>query len=154
MFKTIHLTIFLFFGITTKVYGDTGEWQIVLQGQLQEPGLDKLIEWVPEEVPRTVTFYFDTDSDGKYDIKIAYSLIEAYACDKQRNCVNRITDKGDHWLLPAPGINYYVVKKWIVYRYVDDKEWRGEHKTQQWIFEYPLHEDWDKHRFQKLWPDR
>ena len=65
MFKTILLTIFLFFGFTTKVYGDTGEWQIVLQGQLQEPGLDKLIEWVPEEVPRTVTFYFDTDSDGK-----------------------------------------------------------------------------------------
>ena len=64
MFKTILLTIFLFFGFTTKVYGDTGEWQIVLQGQLQEPGLDKLIEWVPEEVPRTVTFYFDTDSDG------------------------------------------------------------------------------------------
>ena len=110
------------------------------------------MEWGPEEVPRTVTFYFDTNGDGKYDIKIAYSLIEAFACDKQRNCVSKITDNGDHWLLPAPGINYYVIKKWIVYRYVDDKEWRGENKTQQWIFEYPLHEDWLKHRFEKLWP--
>ena len=109
MLKTFLLTIILLFATPANA-----DWYIVLENNLQEPGLDKLIEWVPEEVPRTVTFYFDTNGDGKYDIKIAYSLIEAFACDKQRNCVSKITDNGDHWLLPAPGINYYVIKKWIV----------------------------------------
>ena len=26
-------------------------------------------------------------------------------------------------------------------------------KTNEWIFEYPLHEDWFKYRFEPLWPD-
>ena len=147
MLKTILLTILLLFGFTIPA---SGGWQIVLQDELQEPKLDKLIDWVPEEVPRTVSFYFDTDSDGKFDIKIAYSLIEAFPCRK--NCVSRITDNGDHWLLPAPGINYYVIKKWIVYRYVDDEDWRGEYKTQQWIFKYPYNDDWLEHKFYPLWP--
>ena len=131
---------------------ETGGWQIVLQDELQEPTLDKLIDWVPEEVPRTVSFYFDIDEDGKFDLKIAYSLIEAFPCKK--NCVSRITDNGDHWLLPAPGINYYVIKKWIVYRYVDDEDWRGEYKTQQWIFRYPYNDDWLEHKFYPLWPEQ
>ena len=99
-----------------------GDWYII-----QEPTLDKLIEWVPEEVPRTVSFYFDTDGDGMFDLKIAYSLIEAFAC--KENCVRRIIDNGDHWILPAPGVNYYVIKKWIVYRYFGDEDWRGVEKT-------------------------
>ena len=119
MFKIILVTIFLLFGITTPAQGD---WYIV-----QEPTLDKLIEWVPEEVPRTVSFYFDTDGDGMFDLKIAYSLIEAFACNQ--NCVHRIIDNGDHWILPAPGGNYYVIKKWIVYRYFGDEDWRGIDKT-------------------------
>jgi hypothetical protein len=45
--------------------------------EFEEPSMDKLIEWIPEEVPRTVSFYFDTDGDGVYDIIIAYSLIES-----------------------------------------------------------------------------
>ena len=106
-----------------------GDWYIV-----QEPTLDKLIEWVPEEVPRTVSFYFDTDGDGMFDLKIAYSLIEAFAC--KENCVHRIIDNGDHWILPAPGVNYFVIKKWIVYRYFGDEDWRGVEKTNQWIFKY------------------
>ena len=106
-----------------------GDWYIV-----QEPTLDKLIEWVPEEVPRTVSFYFDTDGDGMFDLKIAYSLIEAFAC--KENCVRRIIDNGDHWILPAPGVNYFVIKKWIVYRYFGDEDWRGVDKTNQWIFKY------------------
>ena len=105
------------------------DWYII-----QEPTLDKLIEWVPEEVPRTVSFYFDTDGDGMFDLKIAYSLIEAFAC--KENCVRRIVDNGDHWILPAPGVNYYVIKKWIVYRYFGDEDWRGVEKTNQWIFKY------------------
>ena len=131
MFKIILLTIFLLFGVATPAQGD---WYIVLEDSLQEPTLDKLIEWVPEEVPRTVSFYFDTDGDGMFDLKIAYSLIEAYAC--KQNCVRRIVDNGDHWILPAPGVNYYVIKKWIVYRYFGDEDWRGVDKTNQWIFKY------------------
>ena len=125
MFKIILLTIFLLFGVATPAQGD---WYIVLEDSLQEPTLDKLIEWVPEEVPRTVSFYFDTDGDGMFDLKIAYSLIEAFAC--KQNCVHRIVDNGDHWILPAPGVNYYVIKKWIVYRYFGDESWRGINKTQ------------------------
>ena len=149
MLKTILLTTLLLFGFTTPALGG---WQIVLQDELQEPTLDKLIDWVPEEVPRTVSFYFDTDADGKFDIKIAYSLIEAYAC--KQNCVRGIIDNGDHWILPAPGVNYYVVKRWILYRYVDDEEWRSIDKTQKWIFEYPYNDDWLKHKFYPLWPEQ
>ncbi len=149
MLKTILLTTLLLFGFTTPALGG---WQIVLQDGLQEPTLDKLIDWVPEEVPRTVSFYFDTDADGNFDIKIAYSLIEAYAC--KHNCVRGIVDNGDHWILPAPGVNYYVVKRWILYRYVDDKDWRGLDKTQQWIFKYPYNDDWLKHKFYPLWPNQ
>ena len=119
MFKIILLTIFLVFGVATPAQGD---WYII-----QEPSLDKLIEWVPEEVPRTVSFYFDIDGDGMFDLKIAYSLIEAFAC--KENCVRRIIDNGDHWILPAPGVNYFVIKKWIVYRYFGDEDWRGVEKT-------------------------
>ena len=131
MFKIILLTVFLLFGVATPSQGD---WYIVLEDSLQEPTRDKLIEWVPEEVPRTVSFYFDTDGDGMFDLKIAYSLIEAFAC--KQNCVHRIVDNGDHWILPAPGVNYYVIKKWIVYRYVGDEDWRGINKTNQWIFKH------------------
>ena len=137
------------FGVATPAQGD---WYIVLEDSLQEPTLDKLIEWVPEEVPRTVSFYFDTDGDGMFDLKIAYSLIEAFAC--QQNCVRRIIDKGDHWILPAPGVNYYVVKKWIVYRYFGDEDWRGVEKTNQYIFENQYNKDWYKHEFKPTWPDR
>ena len=149
MLKTILLTTLLLFGFTTPA---SGGWQIVLQDGLQEPTLDKLIDWVPEEVPRTVSFYFDTDADGQFDIKIAYSLIEAYAC--KQNCVRGIVDNGDHWILPAPGVNYYVVKRWILYRYVNDEDWRGLDKTQQWIFEYPYNDDWLREKFYPLWPDQ
>ena len=149
MFKTILLTTLLLFGFTTPA---SGGWQIVLQDELQEPTLDKLIDWVPEEVPRTVSFYFDTDADGQFDIKIAYSLIEAYAC--KQNCVRGIVDNGDHWILPAPGVNYYVVKRWILYSYVNDEDWRGLDKTQQWIYKYPYKDDWLEHKFYPLWPKK
>ena len=137
------------FGVATRAQGD---WYIVLEDSLQEPTLDKLIEWVPEEVPRTVSFYFDTDGDGMFDLKIAYSLIEAFAC--KENCVRRIIDNGDHWILPAPGVNYFVIKKWIVYRYFGDEDWRGVEKTNQYIFENQYNKDWYKHEFKPIWPDR
>ena len=149
MLKTILLTTLLLFGFTTPA---SSGWQIVLQDGLQEPTLDKLIDWVPEEVPRTVSFYFDTDADGQFDIKIAYSLIEAYAC--KQNCVRGIIDNGDHWILPAPGVNYYVIKRWILYRYVNDEDWRGLDKTQQWIYKYPYNDDWLREKFYPLWPEQ
>ena len=149
MLKTILLTTLLLFGFTTPA---SSGWQIVLQDGLQEPTLDKLIDWVPEEVPRTVSFYFDTDADGQFDIKIAYSLIEAYSC--KQNCVRGIVDYGDHLILPAPGVNYYVIKRWIVYRYVDDEDWRGVDKTQQWVYKYPYNDDWLREKFYPLWPDQ
>ena len=158
MLKTILLTILLLFGLVAPVDSavyfkqhETG-WQVVFQDALQEPGLDKLLDWVPEEVPRTVSFYFDTDDDGKFDIKIAYSLIEALPC--RQNCVSKITDNGDHWLLPAPGINYYVIKKWTLYRYADDEDWRGLDKTQRWIFKHPYNDDWLREKFYPLWPNQ
>ena len=128
-------------------------WVSTVQANEPEiPTINEIIDWVPEEVPRTVSFYIDTDGDGQFDIKIAYSLIEAYAC--KQNCVRRIIDNGDHWILPAPGVNYYVIKRWILYRYVDDEEWRSIDKTQQWIFEYPYHDDWLREKFYPLWPEQ
>ena len=113
--------------------------------------VDNMIDWIPEEVPRTVSFYIDTDNDGIFDIIVAYSLIEAFPCNT--NCVNQITDNGDHWILPAPGINYYVIKEWIFWRYRDEKDWRGVDTTSDWIFKYPLYEDWYNEKFLKLWPE-
>ena len=118
--------------------------------ELDVPKTNEIIDWVPEEVPRTVTFYIDADGDGFVDIKIAYSLIEAFPC--KQNCVSEITDNGDHWILPAPGINYYVIKEWILYRYADDKDWRFPYKTNEWIFKYPYNDDWLEHKFYPLWP--
>ena len=100
--------------------------------KLDIPETNEIIDWVPEEIPRTVSFYIDTDGDGLFDIKIAYSLIEAYAC--KQNCVRGIVDNGDHWILPAPGVNYYVIKEWILYSYAGDKLWRFPYKTNEWIF--------------------
>ena len=128
-------------------------WVSTVQANEPEiPTINEIIDWVPEEVPRTVSFYIDTDGDGQFDIKIAYSLIEAYAC--KQNCVRRIIDNGDHWILPAPGVNYYVVKRWILYRYVNDEKWRSIDKTQQWIYKYPYNDDWLREKFYPLWPDQ
>ena len=44
------------------------------------PEINEIINWVPEEVPRTVSFYIDIDGDSLVDVIVTYSLIEAYAC--------------------------------------------------------------------------
>ena len=91
------------------------------------PEIKEMIDWIPEEIPRTVSFYIDNNNDGMVDIIIAYSLIEAYACKK--NCVYKIEDNGDHWLLPGPNYVYYVIKRWTYWKYASDEEWRGVDKT-------------------------
>ena len=49
------------------------------------PEVNEIINWIPEEVPRTVSFYIDIDNDNLVDVIVTYSLIEAYAC--KDNCV-------------------------------------------------------------------
>jgi len=44
------------------------------------PEINEIVNWIPEEVPRTVSFYIDTNGDDLVDVIVTYSLIEAYAC--------------------------------------------------------------------------
>lgn len=123
---------------------------------LQEPPLDQLVEWIPEEVPRTVSFYFDTDADGLPDLIIAYHLIETYAC-KGKMCRYELTEFKDHWILVSDKINpysYYVLKEWAVWKNIKDAEWQGVNKTSEFVYKYKLHEDWYRERFLKLWPEQ
>ena len=92
--------------------------RIIDNGEFEEPSIDKLVEWIPEQIPRTVSFYFDTDGDGVTDIIIAYYLIEAYACKEL--CTIELREFNDHWILVSSiGENpysYYIVKKWSMWR--------------------------------------
>ena len=115
------------------------------------PEINEIVNWIPEEVPRTVSFYIDTNGDDLVDVIVTYSLIEAYAC--RENCVYRITDNGDHWLLPGPNYIYYVIKRWTYWKYASDEEWRGVAKTSGFMFEYKTNKDWYKDRFLKLYPE-
>ena len=33
--------------------------RILDNGEFEEPSIDKLVEWIPEQIPRTVSFYFE-----------------------------------------------------------------------------------------------
>lgn len=123
--------------------------------QFEEPTIDKLVEWIPEQIPRTVSLYFDTDGDGTYDIIIAYYLIEAYAC-KER-CTIEITDNADHWILvSAIGENpysYYIIKRWSMWRLTEAEDWRSIDKSTDSVYKYKNHDEWLNDRFLKLWPE-
>jgi len=123
--------------------------------QFEEPTIDNLVEWIPEQIPRTVSLYFDTDGDGTYDIIIAYFLIEAYAC-KER-CTIEITDNTDHWILvSAIGENpysYYIIKKWSMWRLTEAEDWRSVDKSTDSVYKYKDHDEWLNDRFLKLWPE-
>ena len=113
------------------------------------PEINEIINWVPEEVPRTVSFYIDIDGDDLVDVIVTYSLIEAYAC--KDNCVYTIKDEGDHWLLPGHRYVYYVIKRWTYWKYVDEADWRGVDKTNGFI--YKFYDDWYRERYLKLHPE-
>ena len=124
--------------------------------QFEEPTIDKLVEWIPEQIPRTVSLYFDTDGDGTYDIIIAYFLIEAYAC-KER-CTIEVTDNNDHWILvSAIGENpysYYIVKRWSMWRLTEAEDWRSVKKSTASVYKYKDHDEWYEKRFLKMYPKK
>tara|TARA_Y100000590_G_scaffold93807_5_gene106348 strand:+ start:11608 stop:12150 length:543 start_codon:yes stop_codon:yes gene_type:complete len=90
----------------------------------------KIVAWIPEEVPRNISFYVDFDGDKKADIIFALPLIQVL--DYQ--FCNEIEVKQD--LLkckifqiypdlikvvayPTPKV-YVILKEWVLYRYVID----------------------------------
>jgi len=142
------LTCLLFLLLTGFSYAEENK-------QFDEPTIDKLVEWIPEQIPRTVSLYFDTDGDGTYDIIIAYFLIEAYAC-KER-CTIEVTDNADHWILvSAIGSNpysYYIIKKWSMWRLTEAEDWRSVDKSTDSVYKYKNNDEWFNDRFLKLWPE-
>ncbi len=123
--------------------------------QLIEPSIDKLVEWIPEQIPRTVSFYFDTDGDGQIDIIIAYFLIEAYACKEK--CSIEFSEYYDHWILVSATdtnpYSYYIIKKWSMWRRSEAENWQGINKSSDSVYKYKDNDEWFNDRFLKLWPD-
>ena len=124
--------------------------------QFEEPTIDKLVEWIPEQIPRTVSFYFDTDGDGVIDIIIAYFLIEAYACKEK--CTIEFSEYDDHWILvSAIGSNpysYYIIKKWSMWRNTENEDWRSVEKSSGSVYKYKDHDEWYEKRFLKMHPKK
>ena len=124
--------------------------------EFEEPSMDKLVEWIPEEVPRTVSFYFDTDGDGVSDLIVAYSYIESYECGN--NCSIEIQTFTDHWILVTPTdvnpYSYYVLKRWTYWRYTKQDYWKSIRKTNGTVYKYKTNEEWYDNKFKKLWPNK
>lgn len=124
--------------------------------QFEEPSIDKLVQWVPEQIPRTVSFYFDTDGDGVIDIIIAYFLIEAYACFEE--CKIELREFNDHWILVSSiGSNpysYYIIKKWSMWKNTEQEDWRSVEKTSGSVHKYKSHKEWYEKRFLKIYPEK
>jgi len=148
MVRLVILLCFLFF---TSVV-DAKEFK----KEFEEPSVDQMVEWIPEEVPRTVSMYFDTNGDGVYDLIVAYHLIEAYAC--KESCTVEVTEFDDHWVLVSSiGSNpysYFVIKKWSVWKNTKDEDWRSVEKSSQQAHKYKTYEEWYENEFLKLWPDQ
>ena len=90
----------------------------------------KFLDWIPEEIPRNVSFYVDVDGDNKADIIFANPLIEVI---DYKFCTESETREGllkcrifqVHptvvKLVPYPSPKIYIVlKRWTLYRYVID----------------------------------
>ena len=130
-------------------------WIEDFEQQFEEPTIDKLIKWIPEQIPRTVSFYFDTDGDGVHDIIIAYFLIEAYACKEK--CNIEVTENADHWILVSSidshPYSYYVIKEWSMWKRAETDLWESVKKSSGSVYKYKNNDDWYNERFLRLWPD-
>ena len=144
----LRITCLLFLLLTGFSYAEENK-------QFVEPTIDKLVEWIPEQIPRTVSFYFDTNGDDMPDLIVAYFLIEAYACKEK--CTIEITDNADHWILVSSiGSNpfsYYIIKKWSMWRKSETEDWQGLEKSSDSVYKYKDNDEWFNDRFLKLWPD-
>ena len=152
MVRLVILLCFLFF---TSVANANELAKNFFKKEFEEPSVDQMVEWIPEEVPRTVSIYFDTNGDGVYDLIIAYHLIEAYAC--KESCTVEVTEFDDHWVLVSSiGSNpysYFVIKKWSLWKTSRHEDWQSISKTSQGVYKYKKYEDWYEDGFLKLWPD-
>tara|TARA_Y100000310_G_scaffold343350_1_gene450558 strand:+ start:3992 stop:4459 length:468 start_codon:yes stop_codon:yes gene_type:complete len=153
MVRLVILLCFLFF---TSVANANELAKNFFKKEFEEPSVDQMVEWIPEEVPRTVSIYFDTNGDGVYDLIIAYHLIEAYAC--KESCTVEVTEFDDHWVLVSSiGSNpysYFVIKKWSLWKTSRHEDWQSISKTSQGVYKYKKYEDWYEDGFLKLWPDQ
>lgn len=143
MFRLTCLLFFLFISISV----DAEEFK----KEFPEPTIDQMVEWIPEEVPRTVSIYFDTDGDGAYDLIVAYHLIEAYAC--KEHCTIEVAEFSDHWILVSSiGSNpysYYIIKKWTVWKNNKQEDWKGVQKSSGSVYKYKNNEEWYENEFLK-----
>jgi len=144
MFQVICLVCFL---LVSGVNANAQEFK----KEFQEPTIDKLVEWIPEEVPRTVSFYFDTDGDGLSDLIVAYHLIESYACKEL--CSIELREFNDHWILVSSiGHNpqsYFIIKKWSLWKHTKKEDWRSVEKSSDFVYKYKTHEEWYQNEFLK-----
>ena len=147
----VRLVVLLCFLCFVSV-GNASEFKV----EFAEPTTEQMVEWIPEEVPRTVSMYFDTTGDGVFDLIIAYHLIEAYAC--KEFCSIEVTEFDDHWILVSSiGSNpysYFVIKKWTLWKTSKHEDWQGVKKTSDKVYKYKKYDDWYKNEFLKLWPDQ
>lgn len=124
--------------------------------EFEEPRIDQMVDWIPEEVPRTVSIYFDTTGDGVFNLIVAYHLIEAYAC--KEFCSIEVTVFDDHWILVSSiGSNpysYFVIKKWSLWKTSNHEDWQSIKKTSDKVYKYNKYDDWYENEFLKLWPDQ
>ena len=148
MFKILVLLYFLCFASI----GNANDFKL----DFKEPSINQMVEWIPEEVPRTVSIYFDTDGDDIYDLIVAYHLIEAYAC--KEFCTIEVTEFDDHWILVSSiGSNpysYYIIKKWSLWKTSKHEDWQSVKKTSEKVYKYKTYEDWYDNEFLKLWPEQ
>ena len=143
----LRIVCLLFFLLVSGVNANAQEFK----KEFKEPTIDKMVEWIPEEVPRTVSFYFDTDGDGLSDLIVAYYLIESYACKEK--CTIELREFNDHWILVSSiGYNpqsYFIIKKWSLWKHPNDKEWKSVDKTSDFVYKYKTHDEWYEKEFLK-----
>jgi len=90
----------------------------------------RILDWIPEEVPRNVSIYVDLDGDNKADIIFANPLLQVLdykLCDESEfkkkllRCENIQIYSDLIKFIPYPSPKIYIVfKEWFLYRYIID----------------------------------